>query len=429
LWISNRLVLFLGVILSVITLGMVVWAKLWMAFSPAKIYVVDPRLAPAPTGQPTLPPQPTQPTTPTQAPTPTPDYLTYQPACSGVSTSAEQVKPGESISYYSGGRALNTAWTPAVRYYFDDDGPDNSIRCTTSPTGDPQDCTVESIPEGKTAITFFTNLRKEINDTLYYCSGKQFDENGNGVWYPSPPSDDAICYNQCKVTIPIVTPTPIPAGGGFFTPERVTCTGVTVSAQQIQPGQTLTYRSGLTSFIGGVGWLSATRYYFDDYDPQVGSILCRPNSKECSLEIPEGKQSVTIFTNLRKVFNGTTYYCLGRTGTWYPSTPPVNGTASCVNQCKVTVPIVTPTPGVTGGPDIPGRLVLGDVNGNGQFYDRGDVMCAMIQYLRNGVRPMETASRYDLDSNGRFNRQDVMWFVVRYLKSGSPMGSGACLPL
>ncbi|NOY14920.1 MAG: hypothetical protein GXP43_01760 [bacterium] len=80
------------------------------------------------------------------------------------------------------------------------------------------------------------------------------------------------------------------------------------------------------------------------------------------------------------------------------------------------------------------EVSIGDANGNGRAFDRGDVICAIIKYLglknrRFVFRDQTKVFLYDTDVNYRFDRQDVINFIAWYLNSPSSASGGACLPL
>jgi len=72
--------------------------------------------------------------------------------------------------------------------------------------------------------------------------------------------------------------------------------------------------------------------------------------------------------------------------------------------------------------------VVGDVNHNGTAFDRGDVICSVIRFIKQAGAKQTPNSPYDVDGNGYLTRKDVLIFTIRYLKSPRA-GTGACLPL
>lgn len=80
------------------------------------------------------------------------------------------------------------------------------------------------------------------------------------------------------------------------------------------------------------------------------------------------------------------------------------------------------------------QIKVGDLNNNGQAFDRGDVVCAIIKYLSNQGKAYQFPDPnqeyvYNIDTrDNEFNRKDVVKMVVEYLRD-SKIGSGSCLDI
>ncbi len=70
-----------------------------------------------------------------------------------------------------------------------------------------------------------------------------------------------------------------------------------------------------------------------------------------------------------------------------------------------------------------------DVNQNGVEGDRGDILCFIVNYLKQQGQPIKVGMGdfYDINLDGVFNRQDVIGAIVRYLQDPKGAGGGSCV--
>jgi len=75
-------------------------------------------------------------------------------------------------------------------------------------------------------------------------------------------------------------------------------------------------------------------------------------------------------------------------------------------------------------------VVVGDVNGNGIGFERYDVLCMVVKYLKYPGSTLSVSSPYDLKTDRILDRVDVIRMVVGYLKNNQRSGTpGTCTGL
>ena len=90
--------------------------------------------------------------------------------------------------------------------------------------------------------------------------------------------------------------------------------------------------------------------------------------------------------------------------------------------CAFTWVSPTPTP----------RVIRGDLNGNNKAYERGDVMCGIVNYLKLDGRPFDVGgsqdkSVFDVNKDNVFDRKDVVRLITNYMNRPRTGKAGKCV--